>query len=78
MATLTIRQLDDAVYERLKRQARANRRSLEAEARLLLEEKTTDIGEIVGDLQTFHERMVARHGYLPDSTDLIRRMREEE
>jgi len=37
MATLTIRNLDDAVVERLKAQAKANNRSLEAEARTILE-----------------------------------------
>ena len=36
MATITVRNLDDAVYERLKREAKANHRSLEAEARLRL------------------------------------------
>ena len=37
MATLTIRNLDDAVVQALKLRARANNRSLEAEARTLLE-----------------------------------------
>jgi plasmid stability protein len=36
MATLTIRKLDDAVYQRLKDQARHNQRSIEAEARVIL------------------------------------------
>ena len=37
MATLTIRNLDDAVVDRLKARAKANNRSLEAEARTILE-----------------------------------------
>lgn len=37
MATLTIRKLDDVVYARLKREAAANHRSLEAEVRAQLE-----------------------------------------
>jgi plasmid stability protein len=37
MATLTIRNLDPRVYERLKERARASKRSLEAEARTILE-----------------------------------------
>lgn len=78
MATLTIRQLDDAVYDRLKAQARANKRSLEAEARHVLGERVRDIGEIVADLRTFNTRMRAKHGALPDSTDLIRQMRDDE
>jgi len=36
MATLTIRNLDDTVVERLKERARDNERSLEAEVRALL------------------------------------------
>ncbi len=38
MATLTVRKLDDAVYRRLKDQARRNQRSIEAEARVILAE----------------------------------------
>lgn len=36
MATITIRNVPDEDYERLKREARANHRSLEAEARVRL------------------------------------------
>jgi plasmid stability protein len=36
MATLTIRNVDDAVVERLKKRAKDNERSLEAELRILL------------------------------------------
>ncbi len=39
MATLTIRRLDDAVYESLRERARENGRSLEAEAREILTSK---------------------------------------
>jgi len=37
MAQLTVRNLDDQVYARLKERAKANKRSLEAEARAILE-----------------------------------------
>lgn len=37
MAQLTVRNLDDQVYARLKARAKANKRSLEAEARAILE-----------------------------------------
>jgi len=78
MATLTIRQLDDEVYERLRERARVNRRSLEAEARHLLDQRTRDLPAIVEDLASFHDRMIAKHGLLPDSTDMIRKMRRDE
>lgn len=39
MGTLTIRNLDDRVIDRLKAQARANQRSLEGEVRNLLAEQ---------------------------------------
>jgi len=77
MATLTIRQLDDEVYERLKERARANKRSLEAEARQILDERSRDLPALVEDLLDFHNRMVAKHGLLPDSTDMIREMRRD-
>jgi len=78
MATLTIRQLDDAVYERLKARARENNRSLEAEVRVILDERTRSRTETVARLRAFQDSMIAKHGYLPDSTELIRQMRDEE
>ncbi|RHW16767.1 hypothetical protein D1610_13635 [Sphingomonas gilva] len=78
MATLTIRKLDDAVYERLKAQAAANHRSLEAEARMLLEQIAPDKGDIIARLRESNTRYVAERGYAPDSLDLIRKMRDEE
>lgn len=78
MATLTIRKLDDTVYERLRKQAQRNNRSLEAEARQVLEQRTRSIDDIVADLTIFHDEMTAKHGLLPDSTPLIRALRDEE
>ena len=37
MATITVRNIDDAVYNRLKRDAKLNHRSLEAEVRARLD-----------------------------------------
>lgn len=78
MATLTIRQLDDEVYERLRERARANKRSLEAEARYLLDERTRNVDRFVATLSEMQARMKAKYGELPDSTELIRRMRDED
>ena len=77
MATLTIRKLDDAVYERLRVQARHNNRSLEAEAREVLQDRLADLDGLVNDLEAFHERTAAKHGILPDSTPLFSEMRSE-
>lgn len=77
MATLTIRKLDDRVYNRLREQAKRNNRSLEAEARDVLDKRSRDVAAVVEDLLAFHSEMRARHGVLPDSTPLIREMREE-
>lgn len=41
MAQLTIRNLDDRVYQRLRDQAKLNHRSLEAEVRAILEHAVT-------------------------------------
>jgi plasmid stability protein len=78
MATLTIRSIDDALYGRLRQRAKANRRSLEAEVREILSENAPPHDALIEDLAAFHEEMVAKHGYLPDSTGLIRKMRDEE
>jgi plasmid stability protein len=78
MATLTIRRLPDEVYESLRERARLNGRSLEAEARDILAERTRGLEALVDDLTAFHREMVQKHGLLPDSTPLVRRLRDEE
>ncbi|TMJ11172.1 MAG: Arc family DNA-binding protein [Alphaproteobacteria bacterium] len=78
MATLTIRRLPEEVYDSLKERARNNGRSLEAEAREILAERARPVDALVDDLRAFHAEMVAAHGLLPDSTLLIRQMRDEE
>jgi plasmid stability protein len=80
MATLTIRRLDDGVYERLRARARSNKRSLEAEARDILTEQVQapDVDAIIDELIAFHERMAVKHGTWPDSKPMLREMRETE
>jgi plasmid stability protein len=78
MATLTIRSLDDALYGRLRQRAKANRRSLEAEVREILSENAPPHDALIEDLVAFHKEMAAKHGHLPDSVGLIRKMRDEE
>lgn len=77
MATLTIRKLDDGVHERLRERARTNKRSLEAEVRHVLEESTREKLDLARELDQFHQAMVAKHGFLPDSTELMRELRRD-
>ncbi len=80
MATITVRKLDDDLYERLREQARSNRRSLEAEVRTILERGAPPrraIADVVKDLRAHHAYMRAKYGVLPDSTPIIRQMRDE-
>lgn len=78
MATLTIRRLDDEVHARLRVRARANKRSLEAEVRNILESQAGVVNDIVDDLFEFHAEMISKHGILPDSLPLIRAQRDAE
>ncbi|MBC7789767.1 MAG: Arc family DNA-binding protein [Anaerolineae bacterium] len=46
MATLTIKNLPDTLYQRLKAQAEENRRSMNSEAILAVERAVTDFGTV--------------------------------
>ena len=80
MATLTVRRLDDGVYERLAQRAKRNNRSLEAEARQILSEQapSEDIQELVADLREFRQRTRLKLEAGQDSVSLIRAIRDEE
>ena len=73
MATLTIRNLDDRVIERLKEQARANHRSLEAEVRHLLTQRFGRLARIA-DFRERTRQLVSRtlHTQQNDSVDMLR------
>lgn len=73
MGDLTIRNLDDRVIERLKKQARANHRSLEAEVRRLLTQRVGRLARIAN----FRERtrqLLSRtvHTQQSDSVEALR------
>lgn len=76
MANLTIRNLDDAVVERLKLRAKAHNRSLEAEVRTILEStaRTADRKAFIQEAK----RIAAMTPDVPqtDSTLLIREDRD--
>jgi plasmid stability protein len=79
MADVKIRKLDDWVVESFRAQARRAGRSLEAELRRTL----TDVArerraELLGEINAFRDELRARYGELPDSTPLIREIREKD
>lgn len=78
MPTLMIRDLDEQVYEHLRARAEANGTSVEDEAREMLGDRVMNRADWVAELRAAHEDMRAKYGVLPDSTPLIRQMREEE
>jgi plasmid stability protein len=75
MAQMTIRNLDDTAYARLKEQAKRNHRSLEAEARAILEGGTkSDRGVLLERIRERRNRMAAY--YEGDVTADIRQERD--
>ncbi len=78
MANLTIRNLDDAVVERLKNRAKANNRSLEAEVRDLLERSVGPMNreEFIGLARRF--RAMTPNVPQTDSMILLREDRDSD
>src|SRR5215207_4384281 len=83
MGTITIRRLDDAVIEAIKRRAAEAGRSMEEEARRTLQkafgetERARLRAEAVAHIRDLHARGLLPKGGGVDSVDLIREMREE-
>ena len=78
MATLTIRQLDDSVYEQLKRDAKANHRSIEAEARYRLAQPKGSPGGSESLADRFRKVLITPASGYEGSVALIRSIRDEE
>ncbi len=81
MANLTIRNLDDEVVKRLKKKAKDNGRSLEAELRLLLSEEAQRPSRHPSrgaELRARAERIAAMTPDVPqtDSVELLREDRD--
>jgi antitoxin FitA len=78
MATLTIRNLDDAVVEKLKARAKANDRSLEAEARTILAQASERLsrGEAIA-LMEKARAMTPKEVKQTPSLELLHEGREE-
>lgn len=79
MATLMIRDLDDRIYESLRARAEANRHTVEDEARNMLEDGLSAARAAWAvELQTLRDHLREKYGNFPDSTLLIRQVRDEE
>ena len=72
MATVTIRNLDEAIVERLKFRAKQHDRSLESELRQVLNEAANGIGPTEFSAVAARIRALAEHSPSMDSTALIR------
>jgi antitoxin FitA len=78
MGTLTIRNLDDAVIERLRTKAKANNRSLEAEVRAILNGAAEKLSREEFIAISDRLRALAPKGVKQtDSVELLRESREE-
>lgn len=77
MATLTVESLDDRTYSELELRAQANKRSVEAEVRAILETQLWGTTSIAAKLAARRQRIQIEHGLQTDSVDLIRTMRDE-
>lgn len=77
MATLTIRNIDEKLVTKMKRQAKKNHRSLEAEARFLLEKAMRAEGRV--DFWQLADQIAAMtpKGRQTDSAEIVRKMRDE-
>ncbi len=79
MAAVTIRNLPDKVYERLKERAQHNRRSITQEAAWILETSLSETrapGEAWAEVARVREMVGRRYGSFPDSVPGIREDRE--
>ncbi len=75
MAQIIVRNLDDAVVERLKARARSNGRSLEAEVRQILEQSAkVDMATARQHVMEIRKKLAGRK--FTDSVELIREDRE--
>jgi plasmid stability protein len=82
MPSIQIRNLSEKVYGQLKKKAKEDKRSIQQEASWLLEnalnfQKLFFHAQDWGKVDSIRERMAKEYGVLPDSTSMIRDMRNE-
>jgi plasmid stability protein len=79
MTDVKIRRLDDWVVQSFRAQAKQAGRSLEAELRQTLTEVARERrAALLGEINAFRDELRTRYGKMPDSTSLIREIREED
>ncbi len=76
MAQLLIRQLDENIFDRLKKRAQEHGRSLESEVRTILEEAVPDYEGAWERIEQFHRRLKKSGRTFSDSAELIREDRD--
>jgi antitoxin FitA len=74
MPSLLIRNIDDPLLARLKERAKRHRRSLQGEARVILEEAVDGASDFWMAADGMRESFYGKT--LPDSTDIIRKDRK--
>lgn len=75
MAQLLVRNLDEQVVDKLKARARENRRSLQAEVKLVLEQATRfDRATALKRIEEVRKMLAGRP--MSDSAELIRELRD--
>jgi antitoxin FitA len=78
MTEVRIRNVDEWVVESLRLRARANKKSLEGELRdLLRQEALRPKLELGDELRRMRGELREKHGTFPDSTAVIREMRDK-
>ena len=78
MAQIIVRNLDDAVVNRLKERADQNNRSLEAEVRQILEQASEQLSwdEAWERIDAFRQRMIDSGRTFSDTGEMLSRIRE--
>ena len=73
MSQILVRQLNEKVVDRLKKRARDNGRSLEAEVRTILQEAVADYERVWKRIEQFQKRLRKSGRKFSDSAALIRK-----
>ncbi|MGH7230402.1 MAG: FitA-like ribbon-helix-helix domain-containing protein [Nitrospiraceae bacterium] len=76
MAQVLIRNLDEKVVDRLKKRAKEHGRSLQAEAKMILEQAAPDYEAVWRRIDSFRNKLKKSRRKFSDSTELVREDRD--